>query len=92
MDKSRVIQSFSETVIIIITTDGSNCYKVKCCYGIHCNGLRGLKCTNTVAVFSKALVMKLLKYWSRERERDQHLNNTGWDSLPDIRPEIKLPK
>ena len=72
----------------------SNCTDVKCCCGKVCNGFRGLKMHQCSCRVIKGL----------ENETYESLQNHGidtgqsdcsaidWDSLPSVKPGIKLPK
>ena len=74
--------------------EASNCSEVKCCCGKHCNGLRGLKMHQRSCRVIKDMSSETFEVLEQSDFTDtgQDLESVDWDSLPNIKPGVKLPK
>ena len=72
----------------------SNCTDVRCCCGKVCNGLRGLKMHQRSCRVIKGLENETFESLeSNDIDTGQTACNAiDWDSLPNVKPGIKLPK
>ena len=75
-------------------TEVSNCSHVKCCCGKLCNGLRGLKMHQRSCRVIKSLTDETFEELEETENIDtgQELASVDFDSMPTIKPGIKLPK
>ena len=76
------------------STNASNCSEVKCCCGKHCNGLRGLKMHQRSFRIVKSMTSETFEVLEQSNFTDtgQDLESVDWDSLPNIKAGVKLPK
>ena len=74
--------------------DASNCSEIKFCFGKHCNGLRGFKMHQCSCRVIKDMSSEMFEVLEQSNFTDtrQDMDSFYWDSLPNVKPGIKLPK